>query len=150
MDTRILNDLQEGVLTHSPEETEALGERLASLLPDDTWLALYGDLGAGKTTFSRGFARGLGIQADVTSPTFSIFVPYQGKDRQLVHMDAYRLNGPEALDGLMLDDILRSPFVILLEWPERIAAALPPDTWHLKLETVDPTSRRLQLRPFPS
>ncbi len=150
MDTLTLDDLHRGVLTCSPEETEALGERLACLVPDDTWLALYGDLGAGKTTFSRGFARGLGIKVDITSPTFAIYVPYHGKERQLVHMDAYRLNGPEALDGLMLDDILQPPFVILLEWPERIAAALPPDTWHLDLETVDPDSRRLQLRPVAS
>ena len=141
----ILKTLRAGVTTASAEATESLGTRLAPAVPDNTWVALHGDLGAGKTTFARGFARGLGIEADITSPTFAIFVPYDGPRRQLVHMDAYRLNGPDDLDDLMLDDCLRPPYVLLLEWPGRLGDALPPDTWHITFTSLDESRRTIRL-----
>lgn len=142
----VVEALGAGVTTASASETETLGARLAAVVPDNTWVALRGDLGAGKTTFARGFARGLGIEEDITSPTFAIFVPYTGASRQLVHMDAYRLNGPDALDSLMLDDCLRPPYILLLEWPERLGDALPPGTWHLDFQPVGESQRKIRLQ----
>lgn len=142
----VIETLRAGVTTASAAETDALGARLAAVVPDNTWVALRGDLGAGKTTFARGFARGLGIQEDITSPTFAIFVPYTGATRQFIHMDAYRLNGPGALDSLMLDDCLRPPYVLLLEWPERLGDALPPGTWHLDFRPLGESRRTIRLQ----
>ncbi|MCC5841188.1 MAG: tRNA (adenosine(37)-N6)-threonylcarbamoyltransferase complex ATPase subunit type 1 TsaE [Opitutales bacterium] len=128
---------------------EAVGAALARSLPDDQWLCLAGDLGAGKTTFARGFARGLGVREDITSPTFAIYSFYQGAPRQLLHMDAYRLHGPDDIEALMLDDFLRSPFTVLLEWPERIVPALPPDARFLQFASIDEQKRRLTLLDGP-
>ncbi len=155
MDTSLGNfiaRLRAGVTTTSARETELIGARLATAVPDNTWVALRGDLGSGKTTFARGFARSLGVSGDVTSPTFAIFIPYDGSRRQLVHMDAYRLHGPGDLDSLMLDDCLRPPYVLLLEWPERLGDALPLDAWHISFESLDKSRRRIRIQnpaPFP-
>ncbi|MCC5804826.1 MAG: tRNA (adenosine(37)-N6)-threonylcarbamoyltransferase complex ATPase subunit type 1 TsaE [Opitutales bacterium] len=153
MDTfpeNITKTLRAGITTASAAETEGLGVRLAHVVPDDTWVALRGDLGAGKTTFARGFARGMGIKEDITSPTFAIFVPYTGTSRQLVHMDAYRLNGPDDLDSLMLDDCLRPPYILLLEWPERLRDTLPHDTWHITFRSIGEARRNIRLQTPPS
>ena len=115
----ILHDLRKGLRTASPEETEALGEALVADLPENAAIALSGDLGTGKTTLVRGLARGLGIDAAVTSPTYNIYTIYNG-NRQLVHMDAYRLTGREALESLTIEEFLKSPFLIAVEWPENI------------------------------
>jgi tRNA threonylcarbamoyladenosine biosynthesis protein TsaE len=150
--TLSLDALRRGVITHSPEETAGVAAALATLLPADTALALHGDLGAGKTAFAQGFARALGIIAVVNSPTFAIFSVYECPPakcttgtRQLVHMDAYRLNAPEDADGLLLWDILRSPWTLLVEWPEKLGDRLPESAWHLRLETLSENSRRLTL-----
>ena len=90
-------------------------------------IALRGPLGAGKTTFAKGFARGLGVEETVTSPTFTIVSEYEGRLR-LHHVDAYRLGGPEDFEGIGGDELLADPGgVCLIEWSERIAEALPPD-----------------------
>ncbi|MGC9450354.1 MAG: tRNA (adenosine(37)-N6)-threonylcarbamoyltransferase complex ATPase subunit type 1 TsaE [Oceanipulchritudo sp.] len=117
----ILDELRDGILTASPEETEALGARLAAALPANVALALSGDLGTGKTTLVRGLARGLGIQTAVTSPTYTIHTIYSG-DRQLVHVDAYRLGNARQLDNLAIDEFLSPPYLIAAEWPEHIPA----------------------------
>ena len=106
--TEILERLNEGVLTDRAEATEALAADLAAVIPDNHVLALHGDLGAGKTTFIRGLARAWGIREPVTSPTFNLYTLYAGS-RQLVHLDAYRLESGSDLDALMIDDFLRSP-----------------------------------------
>ncbi|MDR3228214.1 MAG: tRNA (adenosine(37)-N6)-threonylcarbamoyltransferase complex ATPase subunit type 1 TsaE [Puniceicoccales bacterium] len=135
-----------GILSRSPAATAALAAALARLLPPDTALALHGDLGAGKTAFAQGFAAALGVTAIVTSPTYAIFSIYEAPARQLVHMDAYRLNSPADADSLLLWDILRSPWTLLVEWPEKLGDRLPDGTWHLHFEILDDTSRRLYLR----
>ena len=85
--------------TASAEETQSLAEALALILPIDATVALYGDLGVGKTTFVQGLARGLGISSAVTSPTYTIYTIYRGK-RLLAHLDAYRLDSPIQVDSL--------------------------------------------------
>ena len=133
----ILERLRQGVSTLSAEETRAVAAELATVLPPDTTLALHGDLGVVKTTFVQGLARGFGITAPVTSPTYTIYNLLRGKTL-LVHLDAYRIDTPAQVESLMLDDFLKSPFCLAVEWPEKVAYWLSYDAWHLDLGiTVD-------------
>jgi tRNA threonylcarbamoyladenosine biosynthesis protein TsaE len=141
----ILERLAEGVCTGSAEETRALAADLGRALPPDTTLALHGNLGVGKTTFVQGLAAGLGIDEMVTSPTFNIFTLHRGRGRTLVHLDAYRLDRPEQVEDLMLDDFLVSPWVLAVEWPERVAGWVPAEAWHLELGIEAPGRHRLRL-----
>jgi tRNA threonylcarbamoyladenosine biosynthesis protein TsaE len=122
--------LRAGVATGSAEATWALAAEFAAGLPPDSVLALHGDLGAGKTTFVQGLARGWGIREAVTSPTFAIYNLHQG-DRLLVHLDAYRLGSAAELEALMLDDFLISPYCLAIEWPEKVPGWIPPRALHL-------------------
>ena len=115
----IIDKLRQGVISSTPEETENFGFELGIYLPDNVAVALSGDLGAGKTTFVRGLARGMEIETAVTSPTYTIYTIYQGK-RQLLHMDAYRLHDSHELDSLTIEEFLKPPFLIAVEWPEHI------------------------------
>jgi tRNA threonylcarbamoyladenosine biosynthesis protein TsaE len=135
-----------GVTTSSAEESHALAEEFARALPADTTLALHGDLGVGKTTFVQGLARGLGVHDPVTSPTFNIFTLYKGNTRTLVHMDAYRLENDRQIDALMLEDFLVSPWVLAVEWPERIAAWIPANALHLDLGMTTDQRHTIRLR----
>ena len=143
--SNFLTKLQQGICSHSAAETEALAAKLAGELPPDAVLALHGDLGAGKTTFVRGLARAWGIREAVTSPTFNLYTIYRG-ERQLIHLDAYRLDSGADLDALMIEDFLQSPWCFAVEWPERIPDALPEDTWHLYLTINKNHSHQIQMR----
>lgn len=142
--TDLLEQLSAGIVTTSADQTEALARAFAALVPVDQVLAFHGDLGAGKTTFIRGLARGWQIEEPVTSPTFNLYTLYQGS-RQLVHMDAYRLSPGADLDSLMIDDFLASPWCLAVEWSERIAESLPSDAWHLYLSIDDLNEHRIRL-----
>ena len=137
--------LRAGVRTGSTVEMQALAKAWAEELPLDTVLALHGDLGAGKTTFVQGLAQGLGITEAVTSPTFNLFNVHRGPRARLVHLDAYRLEHDDQLDALMLEDFLVSPWVLAVEWPERIAGWLPAGTLHLDL-AIDGGAHTVRLR----
>lgn len=145
MVTNIYDKLREGVTTRSAEETRALAAELAAALPPDTTLALHGNLGVGKTTFVQGLARGLRIAEAVTSPTFTIFTLHRGPTN-LVHLDAYRLNSAREVEDLLLADFLISPWCLAVEWPEKIAAWLPPHTLHLDLGIAPDEKHTLRLR----
>src|SRR5262249_31522907 len=129
----IFAKLNAGVATVSAEETRSLAAELAAALPADATLALHGNLGAGKTTFVQGLARGFGIDDAVTSPTFTIFTLHRGSARTLVHLDAYRLDNPRQIEALMLEDFLTSPWCLAIEWPEKVADLLPGGALHLML-----------------
>lgn len=135
MATSICDRLRAGVTTATADETRALARALAAALPPDTVLALHGTLGVGKTTFVQGLAEGLGVTEPVSSPTFNLLTLHRGGARLLAHLDAYRLDGDgaAAVESLMLEDFLASPWCLAVEWPEKIATWLPPDTWHLDL-----------------
>jgi tRNA threonylcarbamoyladenosine biosynthesis protein TsaE len=133
-----------GLVTRSGEETERAAVAFAALLPPDTVLALSGDLGAGKTTFVRGLARGLGYAGDVTSPSFSLLHVLEGS-RRLLHVDAYRLKTPEAFDGLMAWDLAKSPWNLVVEWPEKAAGRLPADSWRMEAAMLPDGSHRFRL-----
>ena len=114
-------------LSHSEQETEQLGEQVARKLPRGTVIAYTGELGMGKTAFTRGLARGLGCRGRVTSPTFTIVNEYDGAT-PLFHFDLYRLDGEDDLFDIGWDDYLARGGVCAVEWSERIDSALPPDT----------------------
>ncbi|MCI9403021.1 MAG: tRNA (adenosine(37)-N6)-threonylcarbamoyltransferase complex ATPase subunit type 1 TsaE [Oscillospiraceae bacterium] len=110
--------------THSEGETEALGETLAKRLQPGTVIAFTGDLGAGKTAFTRGLARGLGVTERVTSPTFTIVNEYEGGRLPLFHFDMYRLASSEELFDVGWEDYLHRGGICAVEWSENIADAL--------------------------
>jgi tRNA threonylcarbamoyladenosine biosynthesis protein TsaE len=145
MATSTCDRLRAGVVTASAEETRHLAAELARELPPDSTLALHGNLGVGKTTFVQGLARGLGIAEQVTSPTFNIFTLHRGRTT-LLHLDAYRLENPRQVDDLLLSDFMLSPWCLAVEWPEKIAAWLPPDTLHLELGIAPDERHTLRLR----
>ena len=142
----IIDRLRAGVSTAAAEETQELAAGLASELPADTTLALHGNLGAGKTTFVQGLARGLGVAEPVTSPTFTLFTLHPGSRCLLAHLDAYRLEGAAQIDALMLEDFLISPYCLAIEWPDNIAAWLPPGTLHLDLVIAPDGRHTITLR----
>ena len=142
----ICDKLRAGVVTESAEQTRALAAELALALPPDTTLALHGDMGVGKTTFVQGLALGLGVTGHVTSPTFSIYSVYQGTQRRLVHLDAYRLENERQIEALLLEEFLTSPWCLAVEWPEKIGAAVPVDAWHLVLSITEGERHQVRLR----
>ena len=113
-----------GYLTHSPEDTEALGEKLAMQLKPGAIVAYTGDLGAGKTAFTRGLARGLGITEPVTSPTYTIVNEYLSGRMPLFHFDMYRLGSSEELFDIGWEDYLARGGVCAVEWSENVMDAM--------------------------
>lgn len=139
-----LNDFVRGVISDSSTKTIELAKNLAIQIPPDTALLLRGDLGAGKTTFVKGLALAWGIKQTITSPTFNIYQIYTG-ERQLIHMDAYRLPEHSVLDDLMLEDFMRSPYCLAIEWPERILESLPIKCWTLQFRIDNRSQHHMQL-----
>ena len=111
-------------ITTSPQETEALGQALAQRLRPGDVLAYYGDLGAGKTAFTRGVAAGLGIPDRVTSPTYTIVNEYEGGRLPLFHFDMYRLGSADELFDIGWEDYLSRGGVCAVEWSENVEEAL--------------------------
>ena len=131
-------------ITHSPEETEALGEKLGKILPAGTVLAYRGDLGAGKTAFTRGLARGLGCRDLVTSPTYTIVNEYLGGRLPLFHFDMYRLRSSDDLWDIGWEDYLDRGGVCAVEWSENVAEAME-DAITITIEKLDDTTRRITI-----
>lgn len=114
-------------ISKSEKETEDFASSLAKKAKAGDVLALFGDLGSGKTTFAKGFARALGVKSDVTSPTFVIMKKYPlNKSKFFLHVDCYRFQNEDDAKGVGLDEYFQNKnFIILLEWPERIEGILP-------------------------
>ena len=128
--------------THSPTETEALGAALGRILPAGTVIAYRGDLGAGKTAFTRGLARGLGYADPVTSPTYTIVNEYLGGRLPLFHFDMYRLRSSEDLWDIGWEDYLDRGGVCAVEWSENVEDALE-DALTVTIEKLGEDSRRI-------
>lgn len=111
------------------KEMQLLGQKFAQLAEDALIIYLIGTLGAGKTTFARGFIRGLGYKDKVKSPTYTIVEPYQVANRQILHFDFYRIHHANELAAIGFDDYFKEPVIALLEWPEKVAPSVlpPPD-----------------------
>ena len=131
-------------LTSSPEETEKLGAALAARLTPGTILAYRGDLGAGKTAFTRGLARGLGITDPVTSPTYTIVNEYLGGRLPLFHFDMYRLRSSDDLFDIGWEDYLDRGGICAVEWSENVADAME-DAVTVTIEKTGEDSRRITI-----
>lgn len=129
-------------VTNSPEETEAVGAALAETLRAGTVVAFTGDLGAGKTAFVRGMARGLGIAGRVTSPTFTIVNEHEGGRLPLFHFDMYRLGSADELFDIGWEDYLARGGVCAVEWSENIDEALDPACIRVEIRRGDADSQR--------
>ena len=131
-------------ITTSESETEALGARLAASLPDGSVVAMYGDLGAGKTAFVRGMARGMGLSARVSSPTFTIVNEYPGP-RELIHFDMYRLSGADELFDIGWEDYLARGAVCAVEWSENVEDAFFGDEIRVRIDKLSQTERKITI-----
>ncbi len=124
--------------TYSPEETFDIGMRLGKAAKKGQIFALDGDLGAGKTVFTQGFAKGLGITEPVTSPTFTILQSYEMGRLPLFHFDVYRITDPDEMDEIGYEDCFFGDGVALVEWASQIEELMPDDTIHITIKR-DPT-----------
>lgn len=131
-------------ITHSPEETEKIGEALAKSLQPGTILAYRGDLGAGKTAFTRGLARGLGCKETVTSPTYTIVNEYLGGRLPLFHFDMYRLASSDDLWDIGWEDYLDREGVCAVEWSENVQDAME-DAITVTIEKLGENTRRITI-----
>ena len=125
-----------------PEATEALGRRLSATLRAGDAIALFGELGAGKTTLARGLLAGLGHDGEVASPTFPIVIPYESLRLPVWHVDLYRIEDPAELEELALDEALEDG-ALIVEWPERMGRALWPHSLRLTLRREGEGARAL-------
>lgn len=132
------------VITNSEAETEALGENLAKTLVPGDVVALYGDLGAGKTAFVRGLARGLGSRGRVSSPTFTIVNEYPGPI-ELFHFDMYRLGSSDELFDIGWEDYLARRGVCAVEWSENVPGAFFGDEIRVRLHKRSDTAREITI-----
>ena len=135
--------------TNSPEETEALGEKLAAVLRGGEVLAFTGGMGMGKTAFTRGLARGLGIADGVSSPTFALVQEYTHGPLPLFHFDLYRIRDVYDLESTGFYDYLDRGGVLFIEWSENAAGALPPETICVCFERIDDDTRVITLEGGP-
>jgi tRNA threonylcarbamoyladenosine biosynthesis protein TsaE len=129
--------------TDSEQETQALGRRLAGTLKAGDVVAFTGDLGAGKTAFTRGLAAGLGVTDRVTSPTFTIVNEYEGGRLPLFHFDMYRLGSSDELFDIGWEDYLARGGVCAVEWSENVADALEGDAIRVDLRRGDSDGQRI-------
>ena len=130
--------------TESEEQTIALGERLAAELPAKAVVLLIGNLGAGKTTLAKGIVKGLGAAQpdDVSSPTFTLIHEYSPA---IYHIDLYRLDQPEQVATLGLDEIFDRQAVVLIEWGERFPQLMPQARIEIRLRTTGESSREIEV-----
>ena len=136
-------------ITTTPAETEAVGAALAAKLSPGAVIAYRGDLGAGKTAFTRGLARGLGIQDPVTSPTYTIVNEYLGGRLPLFHFDMYRLHSADDLFDIGWDDYLERQGICAVEWSENVEDALE-DPLTVTIEKTGEESRKITLEGGPN
>lgn len=131
-------------ISNSEKETENIGAAFAKDLKGGSVVAMYGDLGAGKTAFVRGMARGMGLDAHVSSPTFTIVNEYPG-ERELIHFDMYRLASADELFDIGWEDYLNRGAVCAVEWSENVRDAFFGDEINVTIEKISDCSRRITI-----
>ena len=132
------------LVSRSPEETQAIGEQLGARLTPGAVVACTGLLGAGKTCFLQGLARGLGVTTDVTSPTFVLINQYRGR-LPVYHLDAYRTGSLTELVDLGLEEMLHGDGVTVVEWADKLLPLLPARTIHVHLRGLGDEPREIQI-----
>jgi len=131
-------------ISKNERETEAVGERFAASLSGGAVIAMYGDLGAGKTAFVRGMARGMGLDCRVSSPTFTIVNEYLG-ERELIHFDMYRLSSADELFDIGWEDYINRGAVCAVEWSENVEDAFFGDEIVVTIEKLGDSERRITI-----
>lgn len=145
----IFEKLKRGIVTISPQESQNWASEFTLALPENQVITLSGDLGAGKTTWVKGMAQALNIEDSVISPSFNIYQLYKG-NRQLIHMDAYRLENAEQLDALVIEDLLEEPWLVAYEWPERgLSDWMEGRIWALQIKIKAPGIHEISLSDMP-
>nr|WP_312654458.1 tRNA (adenosine(37)-N6)-threonylcarbamoyltransferase complex ATPase subunit type 1 TsaE [Proteiniclasticum sp.] len=135
--------------TESVEETMNLGRKLGTVIEKGSTLCLTGDLGTGKTHFAKGFAKGLGIKDNITSPTFTIVNEYDEGRLPFYHFDVYRVNDIDEILQVGFEEYVYGQGVTLIEWADMIEAILPEELIHVKIEkTENPDERKITIRSF--
>lgn len=132
------------ITARTPEETERAGEALAARLVVGDVVAISGELGAGKTCFVRGVARGLGVGQTVSSPTFVLVNQYTGQ-HPVFHLDAYRTTSLTEVIDLGFDELIAAGGVTLIEWAEKLAPLLPPDAIVVQIEGLGDEPRKIRI-----
>lgn len=140
--------MEEIFLTKNAKETKKLGESFAKKLHGNEIMLLYGTLGAGKTTFVQGLAKGLGIQKRIISPTFIIMRSYELSDvKYFYHIDLYRLQSEKEIKGLGLVELMQNPKnIVVIEWPERLGAFIPKKRIEIHFETSGENERKITIK----
>lgn len=131
--------------TNSADETIALGEKIGELLKGGDLIAYSGDLGAGKTTITRGISIGMGLGDEVTSPTFALVNEYRGAGLSLVHFDMYRINSSADLETTGFFDYMDEDSVLAVEWSENIAEEIPDNAIRIDIQRVDDDTRIIDI-----
>lgn len=132
------------LITNSANDTIEFGKSVARAVEKGAVISLVGDLGAGKTTFTKGVARGLGIMDNVTSPTFTILNEYVGEEKRLYHFDFYRIEDPDELVELGFEDYFPSADgLTIVEWVEKAPSVLPKKFYQISFEKIDDDKRRI-------
>jgi tRNA threonylcarbamoyladenosine biosynthesis protein TsaE len=133
-------------ISHSVRQTESIAAELAQTLGGGEVIALYGDLGAGKTQFTRGLVKGLGGDGHlVSSPTFVLLNVYPTPRMKVFHLDAYRVAGPDDFDAIGFGELLEQNGVVVIEWPSRVESLLPARHIRVTLEPISATQRRITI-----
>lgn len=133
-------------ITHSAKETIEFAKEIGSRLKKGDIVAYTGGLGAGKTTFTRGLAMGLGMDDNVTSPTFSLVNEYHSRDISLYHFDMYRIMGADDLETTGFYDYSTDDSVFAIEWSENISEELPDNAVIINIERIDDNTRRITVK----
>ncbi|MDE6425796.1 MAG: tRNA (adenosine(37)-N6)-threonylcarbamoyltransferase complex ATPase subunit type 1 TsaE [Ruminococcus sp.] len=131
------------IITHSPEETIKIAEKIGKQLRAGDMIVYKGGLGAGKTTFTRGIATGLGLGDCVSSPTFALVNEYQGKNITLYHFDMYRIQTEDGLESTGFFDYPFSENIAVIEWSENIIDFLPENTINITINAIDENDREI-------
>jgi tRNA threonylcarbamoyladenosine biosynthesis protein TsaE len=142
--------MSEVFVTHSEDETIQLGARLAEMLPPSALVLLIGNLGAGKTTITKGIAQARGAAAaeEVSSPTFTLIHEY-GEPAIVYHIDLYRLDEAREVASLGIEELLCRDALVLIEWGERFPRLWPEDHYEIRITTGEGDERRIELKRSP-
>ena len=135
-------------ITTSDKQTRELGHTFAKEIASGAVIALHGDLGSGKTTFTQGLAEALGVTRNVTSPTFLIQKSYELAGTQsLYHLDLYRLQNEKEAESIGIHDLLSTPKnIVIIEWPEKISSLLPKNIYHLFFTYISENERKIEIK----
>ena len=136
------------LISNSSDETIEIGRKLGSLLKSGDVIAYKGTLAAGKTTLTKGIAKSLGIEEDVTSPTFTLLSEYEGKI-PLYHFDAYRLDDAQAFYDIAAEEFIYGDGVCAIEWTENVESAIPSDAIKIQIEIIEPEKRKITIENWP-